>query len=156
MFASQRDDQGRSQVPAKGEQGSFRHSGGTEDLSVSGSARLRLPAQMDVSSAAEVRHPDFINQSPRHQLGDLRVKHAAKEKECRALTLSRRRNNNNNNSSRSSEAARLPQPITGRDRGSRKVQRRDNQKKRHRQVSNNFVATKTSGYGTRTDQPQSN
>ena len=135
MVASQRDDQGRSQVPAKGEQGNLRRRGGTEDLSVSGSARLRLPAQVDVSSAAEVRHPDFINRSPRHQLGDLRVKHAAKEKECRAPMVSRCRHN----SSRSNEAARLPQPITARDRGNRKVGRKDNQNKRHRQVSNNFA-----------------
>jgi len=50
--------------------------------------------------------------------------------------VSRRRHN----SSRSNEAARLPQPIMGRDRGSRKVGRKDNQNKRHRQGSNNFVA----------------
>ena len=136
MVASQRDDQGRSQVPARVEQGSFRRRGGTEDLSDNDSARLRLPAQVKVSNVAGVRHPDFINRSPRHQLGDLRVKHAAKEKECRAPMVSRRRHN----SSRSSEASRLPQPITARDRGSRKVGRKDNQNKRHRQGSNNFVA----------------
>ena len=117
------------------EQGNLRRRAGTEDLSVSGSARLRLPAQVDVSSAAEV-HPDFINRSPRHQLGDLRVKHAAKEKECRAPMVSRRRHD----SSRSNEASRLPHPIMGRDRRSRKVGRKDNQNKRHRQGSNNFVA----------------
>ena len=121
------------------EQGNLRRRGGTEDLSVSGSARLRLPAQVDVSSVGEVRHPDSINQSPRNQLGDLRVKHAAKEKECRAPMVSRPRHN----SSRSSEASRLLQPITARDTGSRKVERRNNQKKRHRQVSNNFVAIKS-------------
>ena len=63
------------------------------------------------------------------------MKRAANEKECRALTLSRRRPSNSSSSSSSSnEAARLPQPITARDRGSRKVGRRNNQKKRHRQA----------------------
>ena len=118
------------------EQGNLRRRGGTEDLSGNDSARLRLPAQVNVSSVAEVHRRDFINQSPRHQLGDLRVKHAAKEKECRAPMVSRRRHN----SSRSNEASRLPQSIMGRDRGSRKVGRKDNQNKRHRQGSNNFVA----------------
>jgi hypothetical protein len=66
------------------------------------------------------------------------MKRAPNEKECRALTLSRRRPSTS--SSSSNEVARLPQPITARHTGSRKVERRDNQKKRHRQVSNNFVA----------------
>ena len=118
------------------EQGNLRRRGGTEDLSGNDSARLRLPAQVNVSSVAEVHRRDFINQSPRHQLGDLRVKHGAKEKECRASMVSRR----HHNSSSSNEAARLPQLITARDRGSRKVGRKDNQNKRHRQGSNNFVA----------------
>jgi hypothetical protein len=135
MVASQRDDQRRSQVPARVEQGNLRRRAGTEDLSVSGSARLRLPAQVNVGSLAELHRRDFINQSPRHQLGDLQVKHEAKEKECRAPMVSRRCHN----SSRSNEA-RLPQLIMGRDRGSRKVGRKDNQNKRHRQGSNNFVA----------------
>ena len=68
------------------------------------------------------------------------MKRAPNEKECRALMLSRRRQQQHQQRSSSNEAARLPQPITARDRGSRKVERKDNQKKRHRQASNNFGA----------------
>ena len=101
MVASQCDDQGEEPSPgARWSRADFRRRGGTEDLSVSDSARLRLPAQVNVGNLAEVHRPDFINRSPRHQLGDLRVKHAAKEKECRAPMVSRRRHN----SSRSNEA----------------------------------------------------
>ena len=142
MVASQCADQERSQVPGRVGQDSLRRRVTSENLSVSGSARRLLLAQLNTGNMAEFHRPDFVNRSPRHLVADQRMKHADKEKECRALTLSRRRNNNNNNSSSSSssEAARLPQPITGRDRGSRKVGRKDNQNKRHRQGSNNFVA----------------
>src|SRR5436190_24328959 len=58
------------------------------------------------------------------------MKRAPQEKECSARRLS----------SSSTEAACLRQPITARDRGSRKVERRDNQKKRHRQARDNFAA----------------
>ena len=108
---------------------------GTEDLSDNDSARLRLPAQVDVSSVEEVRRLDIVNLSRPRRLADQRMKRAPNEKECRALTLSRRRPSTSSNSS-SNEAARLPQPITARDRGNRKVGRKDNQNKRHRQVSN--------------------
>ena len=143
MGANQRDDQGRSQVPGRVGQDRFRRRVTSENLSVSGSARRRLLAQLNTGNLAAVHRRDFIGKSRLPLVNDLRMKRAPNEKECRALTLSRRRNNNNNNnnsSSSSSEAARLPQPITARDTGSRKVERRDNQKKRHRQVSNNFVA----------------
>ena len=100
-----------------------------EDLSLNSSAR-RPPAQANMSSVAEVRRLDSVNRSPRRPVEDLRMKRAAKERRCRARRLSRS----------SSEAARLPQPITARDTNSRKVEERDNQKKRHRQVSNSFVA----------------
>ena len=66
------------------------------------------------------------------------MKRAPNEKECRALTLSRRRPSTSS-SSNSNEVARLPQPITARDTGSRKVDRRDNQKKRHRQGRDNLA-----------------
>jgi hypothetical protein len=146
VVASQRDGPVRNQVPARVEQGKFRRRVTSKDLSVSGSARLRLPAQMNVNSAAEVHRLDFIGRPRLRLVADQQVKHAAREKERRAPMVSRRRNNNNNNnnsSSSSKEVARLPQPITNSDRVSRKVGRRGNQKKRHRQGSNNFVAITT-------------
>jgi len=135
VVASQRDDQGRSQVPGRVGQDRFRRGVTRENLSVSGSARRRLLAQVNVSSVAEVSRLDIVSLSRPRRLADQRVKRASQEKECRALTLSRRRP-----SSSSNEAVRLPQLIMARDRGGRKVERRDNQKKRHRQVSNNFGA----------------
>ncbi len=135
VVASQRDDQGRSQVLGRVGHDRFRRRVTSENLSVSGSARRRLLAQLNMSSVAEVSRPDFINRSRLRLVEDLRMKRAANEKERRALTLSRRRP-----SSSSNEAVRLPQLIMARDRGGRKVERRDNQEKRHRQVSNNFVA----------------
>lgn len=143
MVASQRADQGRSQVPGRVGQGRFRRRVTSENLSVSGSARRRLLAQLNTDNMTEFHRPDFIRRSRLRLVEDLRMKRAANEKECRALTLNRRHpssstsSNNNNNSN---EAARLPQPITASDRVSRKVGRRGNQKKRHRQGSNNFVA----------------
>ena len=135
VVASQRDDQGRSQVPGRVGQDRFRRGVTRENLSVSGSARRRLLAQLNTGSLAAVHRPDFISRLRLRLVEDLRMKRAPNEKECRALTLSRRRP-----SSSSNEAVRLPQLIMARDRGGRKVERRDNQKKRHRQVSNNFVA----------------
>jgi hypothetical protein len=136
VVASQRDGPVRNQVPARVEQGKFRRRVTSKDLSVSGSARLRLLAQMNVNSAAEVHRLDFIGRPRLRLVADQQVKHAAREKERRAPMVSRRNNNNSN----SKEVARLPQPITASDRVSRKVGRRGNQKKRHRQGSNNFVA----------------
>ena len=73
--------------------------------------------------------------------GGKRMKRAPKEKECRALMVSRlRHNSTSSRRSSSNKVARLPQPITARDRGSRKVGRKDNQKKRHRHGRNNFGA----------------
>jgi len=69
------------------------------------------------------------------------MKRAPNEKECRALTLSRRRPST---TSSSNEAARPPQPVTARDRGSQKVERRDNRKKRHRQGRDNFYRDRCS------------
>jgi len=154
VVASQRDGPVRNQVPARVEQGKFRRRVTSKDLSVTGSARLRLPAQMNVNSAAEVHRLDFIGRPRLRLVADQQVKHAAREKERRAPMVSRRNSNNNNNNSSSGdnnsnssnsskEVARLPQPITASDRVSRKVGRRGNQKKRHRQGSNNFVAITT-------------
>ena len=140
VVASQRDDQGRSQVPGRVGQDRFRRGVTRENLSVSGSARRRLLAQLNMSSVAEVSRPDFINRSRLPLVEDLWMKRAANEKECRALMVSRPRHNSNSTSSSSNEAARLRQPITDRGRASRKVGRRNNQKKRHRHAHNNFGA----------------
>lgn len=144
MVASQRDDQGGSQVPVRVGQDRFRRRVTSENLSVSGSPRRRLLARLITGNMAAVHRPDFINRSRLRLVEDLRMKRVANEKECRALTLSRRRPStsasNSNSSNNSNEAARLRQPITARDMGSQKVERRSNQEKRHRQVSNNFVA----------------
>lgn len=147
MVARQHDDQARSQAQGKVSRDRIRHRVTTN---VSDSARRRLWPQVNMDNAAEVSRLDFVNRSLRHPVEDhLRMKRAVKEKECRALTLSRHHRRRSSGSRRSSEAARLPQPIRARDTGSRKVERRDNQKKRHRQVSNNFSAINTSGSGTR-------
>ena len=142
MGASQRDDHGRNQVPGRVGQGNLRRRAGTEDLSGNDSGRRRLLAQLNTGSVAEVSRLDIVNLSRPRRLADQRMKRAPNEKECRALTLNRRRPSNSASNSNSNEASRLPQSITARDAGSRKVERRDNQKKRHRQVSNNFVAIK--------------
>ena len=155
MAANQRDDQRRSQVQEKVNPNRIRH---RVTMSAYGSARRRLWAQVNVSSVAEVRRPDFVNRSRRHRVAALQVKHAAEGKEHRAHMANRlsrqpeepvkraveekedKARRLSRNSSSSSEAARLPQPITASDRVSRKVGRRDHQKKRHRQGSNNFGA----------------
>ena len=118
----------------------FRRRVTSENLSVSGSAHRRLLAQVNMDNMTEVSRLDIVNRSRLRLVEDLRMKRAPNEKECRALTLSRRRPSTSASSSSSNEAARLPQSITARDTGSRKVERRDNQKKRHRQGSNNFGA----------------
>jgi len=138
--ASQRDDQGRSQVPGRVGQDRFRRRVTSENLSVSGSARRHLWAQLNISNVEPVRHPDFGSRSRLRLVEEPRVKRAPNEKECRALTLSRRRPSTSASNSNSNEASRLPQSITARDTGSRKVDKKDNQKKRQRQGSNNFVA----------------
>jgi hypothetical protein len=125
----QRENWARSPVPVKVDKGKFRRRGATEHLS--------LLTRLNTGNPAEVRRPDFVNTLRRRLLaGRLRVNLVAQARDNRALMVSRLRHT----SSSSNEAARLPQPITARHTGSRKVERRDNQKKRHRQVSNNFVA----------------
>ena len=91
-----------------------------------------------MSNAAEVRRLDFVNTLRRRlRAGRLRVNLAAQARDNRARMVNRLRRNS---TSSSSEAARLPQPITARDKGSRKVGRRNHQKKRHRHGRNNFGA----------------
>ena len=131
------------------DKGKFRHRDAIKDLSVNDSARRRLRAQVNVISVAKVRRLDSVSRSRPRQVAVLQVKHGAKKKECSALTLSRRRrpstsssssNNSNSSGSSSNEVARPRQPITDRARASRKVGRRNNQKKRHRHAHNNFGA----------------
>ena len=109
-------------------------------MNVYGSARRRLWPQVNTGNAEPVRHLDFGNRSRRLLVAAPRVRRAAKEKECRTLTLSRLRHNSTSSSSSGSKVARLPQPITARATGNRKVETRDNQKKRHRHGRNNFGA----------------
>jgi len=125
VVARQYDDQPRSQVRAKVNPNRIRHRVTT---SVNGSARRRLLVQLNTGKVAEVSR----------LVAGPAVKRAPREKECRACRLSRsnrRRNSSSSDSRRSNETGRLP----AKDRGSRKVERRGNQKKRHRPVSNNFV-----------------
>jgi hypothetical protein len=75
------------------------------------------------------------------------MKRASNEKECRGLTLSRRRPSTSG--SNSNEAARLPQPITA----SRKVETRDNRKKRHRPGRINFGAITPAAPERKTPEP---
>jgi hypothetical protein len=132
MVASQRDDLVRSQIPRVVGQDRLRPRVTREDLSVSGSARRHLWAQLNISNVEPVRHPDFGNRSRRLL--------APNEKECRALTLSRLRHSSTSSRSSGRKVARLPQLITARATDSRKAETRDNQKKRHRHGRNNFGA----------------
>jgi hypothetical protein len=126
----QRENWARSPVPVKVDKGKFRRRGATEHLS--------LLTRLNTGNPAEVRRPDFVNTLRRRLLaGRLRVNLVAQARDNRALMVSRLRHNS---TSSSSEAARLPQSITARVKDSRKVERRDNQKKRHRQGRNNFGA----------------
>ena len=80
-----------------------------------------------------------------------RMRRAPNEKECRVLKVSRRRPGNSvSRSSNNNEAARLLRPITARDTDSRKVEKREHQKKRHRR--DNLVDL-ASGSGIRDPEP---
>ena len=90
-----------------------------------------------MGNAEVVSRLDFINRLPRLLVAEPQVRRAAKEKECRALTLSRLRHNST--SSRSgSKLARLPQPITARATGSRKVENKKQKNQHPRRGHNNF------------------
>ena len=114
-----------------------------EDSSVSGSARRRLWAQLNISNVEPVRQLEFGNRSTRLLVAEPRVRCPPKEKECRALMVSRLRHNSTSRRSSGSPVARLRELTAARDSGSRKVGSKDNQKKRHPQVSNNFAAIKS-------------
>ena len=130
VVARQHDSEARSKL--QGKVNRIRH---RITINVYDSARRRLWPQVNTGHAAVVSRPDFVKRLLRHRLADLRVKHAAKEKECRAPMVIRC--HHNSSSSRSTAAPR-PQPITAKDKGNRKVERTDNQKKRHRRGRNNF------------------
>jgi hypothetical protein len=134
MVGSQRDDQVRGKVNR------IHHRVTTN---VYGSARRHLWARLNISNVEPGRHLDFGNRSRRLLVEEPPVRRAAKEKECRALMVSRLRHNSTRSRRRSSSStvARLPQPITtAKATGSRKVETRDNQRKRHRHGRNNFGA----------------
>lgn len=130
MVGRRREDWARRQLPARAGQEKFRRRVASEDLSVNGSERRRLPAQVNLGNAAEVRRLDSVNRSLRQVVQELRMKRAAKEKESRALMLNRHH--------RRSAVARLREPSVARDRDSQdrdnpKVERENRKKERHHQ-----------------------
>jgi hypothetical protein len=61
MLGLQGENWAKVQLPVRVERAKFRPRGASKNLSVNGSARRRLQAQVNVSSVAEVRRLDFIN-----------------------------------------------------------------------------------------------
>jgi hypothetical protein len=144
---SHRDDRARSKVHGKLSLHKIRH---RVRIKGYGSARRRrghLWAQLSKASLEEALNQDRVSRSRLRPVGDRRVKRAAKEKEPRALMVSRLRHNSASNRSSVSRAVRVPQPIRNRVAGSRKAGKEDSRDKRHRQGSNNFGASNTSGSG---------
>ena len=140
--ARQRDNPVR-RVRTKVSLHKIRHRGTMNRYSL---ARRRLWVQLSKTNLVEVLRPDHISRLRLRLVQDKRMKQAPNEKECRALTLSSRRKSSSAN--RSNEAARLLQPITARDTGSRKVDvNKDTPDRRHLPGSNNFVASNTSRSG---------
>ena len=140
MVASQRDDQVRSQIPRMVEQDRLRRRVTREDSSVSASARRHLWAQLNISNVEPVRHLDFGNRSRRLLVVEPRVRRAPKEKECRALMVSRLRHNSTSSPRSGSPVARLPQPITARHKDSRKVGNKKHKNQHPSRGLNNFGA----------------
>jgi hypothetical protein len=140
MLGRQRADQVRSQIPRKVGQDRFR---------VSGSARRRLLAQLNTGNLAAVHSQDFISRSTLRLVEDPQMKRGPNEKECRALALSRRPRPSTSRLRRN-VAARLLQVNVSK--GSRKVETRGNQKKRHRQGINKSVPIR-SGSGSVIPEP---
>jgi hypothetical protein len=83
-----------------------------------------------MDNAAEVNRLDFVSRSLRRLVEDLRIKRAVKEKECRALMLSRRRRHN--------EVGPLPKPSVARHRDNPNAERENQRKKHHRPGCGNF------------------
>jgi hypothetical protein len=139
MANSKCDGQLSSQIPRVVGQDRFRRRVMREELSVSGSARRRLWAQLNISNVERVRRLDFDNRSHRRLVAQRPLRRARSEKGCRALTLSRLRRNRTHPRSSGSKVPRLQQLITARATGGRRVER-DNQRKHHRHIRNNFGA----------------
>lgn len=169
LVGREREDQARSPVPAKLSPGKSRRSSATEYHSANDSARPRLPARVNRSRVAEVRRPEFVNRSRHLLVAHLRVKHALEEKELRAHMANRLRRQpvegakhaakdneyrpRKVSGSSNRAAARLAQPSAARDKASRKVERSEHQKKRHRQGNNNFGAITPAAPEQKTPEP---
>ena len=87
-----------------------------------------------------VRHLEFGNRSPRLLVVEPPVPHPPKENECRALKASRLRHDSISSPRSGSPVARLPQPVKGRHKDSRKVGNKNHQNQHPRQGHNNFGA----------------
>jgi hypothetical protein len=117
----------------------------SEDLSVSGSARRRLWAQLNAGNLAKVRHRTQVSMtvaagrnyqqrlSPRRRLvvRFRRKREAQREKEAKRLMVS---------PEAPREVARLAQRNVARHRGSRKAARENRKKERHRRGHNSSDA----------------
>jgi hypothetical protein len=102
-------------------------------MNVYGSARRHLLVQLNRGSLAAVRRRDFVSTSRRPLVEQTPMKRALAEKGWRQLTVSHLRHNSSSRRNSGSKVARLLQPRTGRHTDSRKADRGDNQRKRHRQ-----------------------
>jgi hypothetical protein len=141
MVANQRDDQVVSQIPRMAGQDRVRRRVTREDLSVNGSVRRHLWAQLNISNVEPVRHLDFANRCPRLLVAEPRVRRAAKGKECRTLMVSRHRHNSASSRSSGRKVARLPQPIKARPTGSRQVENKKQKNQHPCRGHNSFGAT---------------
>jgi hypothetical protein len=147
VIASQLDDQARRQLPGEVAQNRRRRRVTSKDLRLSSSVRRRLWERVKTAHLAEVRRLDYVNRSRRRRVEEMRMNRAPNEKGCRVLR-NRRRNGTSSRSNSSKEVARLRELSATKGSGSRKVDREDNQKKRHRRDHNYFGAINTSGSGT--------
>jgi hypothetical protein len=96
---------------------------------------------LNTGNLAEVHRPNLVSRSRIRLAENVRMKRAPNKKECRATTLSRSRPSTSASSSNNNNGAvRLPQAITDRGKGNRKVARKERQRKRHPQDRDNFVA----------------
>ena len=140
VVASQRDDRVRSKVHGKLSRHKIRHRVTTNGYGSARRHRGHLWAQLSKANLGESYNQDPASRSRLRPVEDRRVRRAAKEKECRALTVSRLRHNSTSSRSNGSKVARLPQPIMVKVTGSRKVETKGNQKKRLHHGRNNFSA----------------
>ena len=140
LVASHRDDQASSQIPRMVGQDRLRRRVTAEDLSVSGSARRHLRAQPNISNVEPARQREFGNRSPRLPVGEPRMRRASKEKECRALMVSRLRHNSASSRSSGRKVARPPQPIKAKPTGSRKLENKKQKNQPPCRGHNNFGA----------------